>query len=75
VVAVGVGVQVDRVGVEAAGGVAGDLRGLGGVFGEVGGDHAVGDVSVGGDGDDAYVDLLAPVDAPPRPSGPGGGRS
>ena len=38
--AVGVGVQVDGVGGEPPGGVAGGLGGFGGVLGQVAGDHA-----------------------------------
>src|SRR5262249_15092971 len=49
---------------EPGGGVAGDFGGLGGVLGQVGRDHGVGDVPGRGDGDNAYVNLLAPTDQP-----------
>ena len=62
--AVGVGVQVEGVGGDAGGGVAGGLGALGGVFGEVAGDGQVGEGAGAGQGDDADVDLGAPADDP-----------
>ncbi len=49
---------------DPAGVVAGDFGGLGGVLGQVAGNHPVGDVAIGSDGDDAGLDLLAPRDRP-----------
>ena len=48
--AVGVGVQVDRLGGDAGGGVPGGFGALGGVFGEVAGDGQVGDGAGAGAG-------------------------
>ena len=62
--AVGVGVQADGGGGEARGGVAGDLGAFGGVFGEVAGDHQVGDGAGAAQGDDADVEFGAPADEP-----------
>ena len=56
-----VGVDVDRVGGDACGDVAG---GFGGVLGEVAGDFAVGDVAVDPAGDRSDVGLAAPCDRP-----------
>src|SRR5262249_4940421 len=64
VTAVRVGVQVDGVGGEPAVHLAGDLGGFGGILGQVGGHHVVGDVAVGGHVDDAHLELLAPADRP-----------
>src|SRR5439155_23095094 len=55
--AVGVGVQVEVVGGDAGGGVAGDLGALGGVFGQGAGDGQVGNAAGASQGDDADVDL------------------
>ena len=62
--AVRAGVQVDGVGGDPGGGVAGDLGAFGGVFGEVAGDGQVGDGAGAAHGDDADVDLVAPGDEP-----------
>jgi hypothetical protein len=64
VAALSIGVQVDGVLGETAGGVAGDLSAFGGVFGEVSSDHGVGDRIVATQGDHAHVDLLTPSDQP-----------
>src|SRR5215469_6945104 len=81
VAAVRAGVQVDGVVGEAGGGVAGGFGGFGGVFGEVSGDHGVGDRVAAAQGDHAHVHLCAPADEPPaglglvrgRGEGDGGG--
>jgi hypothetical protein len=64
VVAVGVGVLVDGVVVEAGRAVAGCFGGFGGVLGEVAGDHVVGDLVAAAQGDAFDEDLVAPGDAP-----------
>src|SRR6185437_4414887 len=64
--AAGVGVQVDRVGGDAGGGVTGGLGSLGGVFGEVARDGQVGEGAGAVQGDGSDVDLGAPGDGPAR---------
>src|SRR6185437_9951698 len=61
-----VGVQVDRLGGDAGGGVPGGFGALGGVLGEVAGDGQVGEVAGAGQGDGPDVDLGAPGDGPAR---------
>ena len=61
---VGVGVQGDGGGGDARGGVAGDFGAFGGVFGEVAGDHQVGDGAGAAQGDDADVEFGTPADEP-----------
>ena len=72
--AVRVGVDVDGVAGEPAGGVAGRFGGFGGVLGQVAGDHAVGDGAVGAEVDGADVELGAPRDEPSRHGMSGWGR-
>jgi hypothetical protein len=62
--AVRVGVAADGLVGESAGQVPGHLGGFGGVLGQVGGDVAVGDLALRGDGDHLGVDVLTPGDAP-----------
>src|SRR6185437_2038552 len=62
--AAGAGVQVDRLGGDAGGGVPGGFGALGGVLGEVAGDGQISDGAGAGQGDDADVDLGAPADPP-----------
>src|SRR6266536_2125088 len=62
--AAGAGVQVDRLGGDAGGGVPGGFGALGGVLGKVAGDRQVGDSTSASQGDDAEVDLGAPGDGP-----------
>ena len=59
-----VGVQVDRVGGQAGGGVAGSLGAFGGVLGQVAGDGQVGDGARAAQGDDPDVGFGAPADEP-----------
>jgi hypothetical protein len=64
VAAMRVGVLADGVGGDAGGLVPGGLGALGGVFGEVSGDHAVGDLTGPSERDGPDVDLLAPGHGP-----------